>query len=246
MNSMIDSFKTTQGILFVDKPSGPTSYDVIRWIKTKMPGLKVGHTGTLDPLSSGLLILLFGPCTKKQSEFMKMDKTYTCRMRFGCKTNSGDVTGEISEEKPVPHLSESVWETIRSSFKGDLKQVPPMFSALKHKGQPLYKLARQGKVVPREERSIHIYDLQIHPISDSNEADLTVRCSSGTYIRSLVEEIGEKCGSVATVVSMTRQSIGPFNLDRALSGNKIRMMEGAQIKNYLHPAPVLLAEAVTS
>ncbi len=213
------------GILLVDKPSGPTSYDILRWLKRVVGKQKMGHCGTLDPLASGLLIVLFGKATKTQDLYLKERKTYVCRMKLGMKTNSGDCTGEIIEEKPVPSgITRDAVEKIFFGFLGKREQIPPMFSAVKKDGVPLYKLARKGMTVERKPRAIEIFSLDLAAFQLPDELEFRVHCSHGTYVRTLVEDIGAQLGTVATMKALVRESIGPFHVREALSGLKIKDM----------------------
>lgn len=209
------------GFLLVNKTSGPTSYDVIRWVKRACGRLKIGHSGTLDPLASGLLILLFGKATKQQAFFMGHDKTYRCQMRFGVRTDSGDITGRGLEHRPITVLAETDIRTVLSSFTGLQQQIPPMFSALKHEGTPLYKWARKGKTIDRKPRSITVHSIELLSKGRENDIEFRVTCSPGTYIRTLVEDIGRKCGTVATMVSLVREAIGPYRLETAIPAESI-------------------------
>ncbi len=228
------------GLLLVDKPAGPTSYDIIRWIKPKLGGAKIGHAGTLDPLASGLLIVLIGKATKRQDDVMGSDKIYRCRLKFGVRTDTGDVTGRTLETSAAPAPeSERVWRVI-SGFAGDHMQTPPMYSALKQKGVPLYKLARQGKTVERQPRPVAIR--WIEPLDASgDEASFRVRCSSGTYIRSLVEDIGAAVGGGATMSALTREAIGSFTIDRATPGDRLRQLDADALAQTVLPLEAAFA-----
>lgn len=224
------------GILLVHKPSGPTSYDVIRLFKRRFRGVKIGHSGTLDPLASGLLILLLGKATKKQSEIMGRDKTYLARCRLGIKTDSGDISGKIIEQKSVPPLNETVVKDVLKSFIGEIEQIPPMYSALKLDGAPLYKLARKGVVVERKPRRIHIHSLSLLKTPLPEELEIEVHCSSGTYVRTLVEDIGDRLGTVATLAGLVRVRIGEFDLSQAINAEEIQNEEAERLLARLQPA----------
>ncbi len=219
----------SSGLLFVHKPSGPSSYDMIRWIKRHLKDVKIGHSGTLDPLASGLMIILLGKATKLQSQFMGLDKVYRCRMRLGVKTDSGDITGNVLQEGPVLPVSPIDIERVFKNFVGEVKQTPPMYSALKHEGTPLYKLARRGIEVDRPERTITIHSLVFLDILSPTDIVFRVHCSSGTYVRSLVEEFGAALGACATVVELVRESIGRFSLDQAISGESLKTMTADEV-----------------
>jgi len=223
------------GLLLVDKPSGPTSYDVIRWAKPAVKKTKIGHCGTLDPLASGLLVLLIGRATKQQSLIMGNDKEYLCLMRLGLQTDSGDITGKIIQQSNVPALVKEDIENVFKSFLGEQSQVPPMFSALKKDGAPLYKLARQGEVVIREPRRVKIHALDLMDYSSPQEILFRVRCSSGTYVRTLVEDVGKKLGTVATVTQLCRESIGPYSLEAAFPAENLNAMGEEDFASALKP-----------
>lgn len=224
------------GCLLVNKPSGPTSYDIIRWIKRNVKGVKIGHCGTLDPLASGLLILLFGRATKRQDELMHQQKTYRCRARLGYKTDSGDRTGTVIEERPAPPIDPSRVAEALAGFVGDRLQLPPMYSALKLKGVPLYKLARKGETVERTPRSITIVSMELLDVR-GNEFEFRVRCSSGTYVRTLAEEIAEALGTVGTMAELEREAIGSFALTGALPAERAREMSAEELSRAVFEIP---------
>ncbi len=215
------------GFLLINKPSGPTSYDMIRWIKRKSKGVKIGHAGTLDPLATGLLVVLLGKATKRQSDVMGRDKTYRCRLRFGVKTDSGDITGAVLETSTNLPTEEQAFRAT-SRFLGQMNQIPPMYSALKKDGVPLYKLARAGKTVERKSRSITLQ--WIEPVAmNGSDFEFRVKCSSGTYIRTLVEDIGVAAGCGATMTGLVRESIGSLRIEDAIPGDELRELDEAGI-----------------
>jgi tRNA pseudouridine55 synthase len=183
----------------------------------------------LDPLASGLMILLLGrAATKKQADYMGQDKVYRCVMRCGVKTDSGDIMGSILEEKESPDFDESLVKRIFTSFLGAQEQIPPMYSALKKDGVPLYKLARKGQTVERKPRPVTIYRLELLAIR-SAEIEFRLECSSGTYVRSLVEDIAAKLGTVAAVVALERETIGALSLETAVPGDRLKTMTADEI-----------------
>ncbi len=210
------------GILLVDKPKGWTSHDVvakIRGILKEATGqkVKVGHTGTLDPMATGLMILVLGKYTKRAGEFSKLDKTYEVEATLGATSTTGDAEGQISR-KPKAQSRKPSFDEVKAttmSFIGRQMQKPPAFSAIKVGGQRAYKLARQGKALKLDSRNITIYD-----ISDLKYAyphlKFNVKVSSGTYIRSLVEDIGQKLGSGAYLLALRRTSVDKFNVTDAI------------------------------
>jgi tRNA pseudouridine55 synthase len=202
------------GVLLVDKPSGLTSHDVVDRVRRHFRFEKVGHCGTLDPMATGLLALVLGRATKLQAQFMGDDKTYIGTIRLGIATDSGDADGEIVAEKPVPEISREQIEAAFAKFRGDLLQKPPMVSAIKHKGQPLYKLARKGVEVEREPRLVHIYDFRPTKIELPN-IEFTATCSKGTYLRVLAADLGEIFGCGAHLSALRRTKSGHFSVENA-------------------------------
>ncbi len=224
-----------EGLLLVNKPSGPTSYDIIRWIKRKIKNVKIGHCGTLDPLASGLMIILLGRgATKKQGDLMGRDKVYRCGLTLGLKTDSGDITGKKIAEASVPSINSEKLSAVAKKMTGPQLQVPPMYSALKVEGTPLYKLARKGETVERKPRPITVHDFQFLN-SSQEKLEFRVHCSSGTYVRVLAEDVGEALGSVATMASLVRESIGDYQLKDSLDGEQLKEMDEAQIAAALRP-----------
>lgn len=204
------------GILLVDKPPRMTSHDVVYRLRRALNISRIGHAGTLDPLATGLLIMLIGRATKYSQFLTGMDKSYRGTMKFGEITDSYDSDGNILEARPVHDLSLNKLQTIADEFLGTSEQIPPMFSAKKIHGRPLYKLARKGHTVERLPVTINISHFAIESLS-SNFADFFVHCSKGTYVRSLVHEFGEKLGCGAHLSALCRCSVGPFSLSSAIS-----------------------------
>lgn len=205
--------ETPEGFLLVDKPSGPSSYDVIRKIKKQYPqGTKIGHGGTLDPLASGLLVIGIGRgATKKLGAILKGDKTYEVTAVFGKRYDTYDITGKLLEEKSTAGINLKRITKVLKSFLGESIQTPPMFSALKYKGKPLYQYARKGLAVERKPRKIVIKDIKLTSWKNPY-LQFTITCSSGTYIRTLVSDIGERFGVGGAVKELRRITAGPFTL----------------------------------
>lgn len=202
------------GVLLVDKPRGMTSHDVVAAVRRMVRVQAVGHTGTLDPDASGVLMLCLGRATKFARFFEGLEKTYWTVMRLGMRTDTQDATGTVMSRCPVPELSqERLQETLRQ-FTGTLRQVPPMYSAVKYQGQRLYRLARQGRTVPRAARSIVVCRLDLVDVRDA-WVTMLVTCSKGTYIRTLCEDIGLSLGCGAHMVHLQRCQVGPFHLKSA-------------------------------
>ena len=197
------------GILIVDKLSGMSSNDVVQRAKTLFGARKVGHTGSLDPLATGVLPLCFGEATKFSQFLLISDKKYWTRLKLGVRTASGDADSEVLERRPSANLSLAIIEEKLKSFRGEIQQVPSMYSAIKHKGKPLYKLARQGIEVEREARPISIYSNEIVGYED-DYLDLEIHCSKGTYIRTIADDLGEALGCGAHVLELRRTMAGPF------------------------------------
>jgi len=198
-----------------------TSHDVVALIRRKLEIKKVGHCGTLDPIATGLLLLTLGRGTKIQDLLMSEDKEYAGTLALGVTTSTQDRQGEVIDQKPVPVLNENQVRTAFEKFCGDFYQMPPMVSAIKHGGVPLYKLARQGKVVEREPRLVHVYRYTVDRIA-LPEIDFSVVCSKGFYVRTYVHDIGEVLGCGAHLKSLRRTKSGRFQVDRAISVAEIK------------------------
>ena len=214
------------GILIVDKPQGLTSNDVVSRLKRWSNANRVGHTGALDPMATGVLPVVFGEAAKFSQYGLDANKGYLARVQLGSATDTLDVDGNVVLIKPIPELSESSILAVLESLTGPLMQVPPMVSALKYKGQPLYKLARQGQEIDRPPRPIHILSNELLQF-DSNKGwiDICVRCSKGTYIRSLAESIGDALGTVAHLSRLRRDLSGGFSLNQAQPWSNLESLQ---------------------
>ncbi len=212
---------TPDGVLLVDKAGGMTSHDVVALVRRKLQIKKVGHCGTLDPIATGLLLLTIGRGTKVQDLLMSEDKEYVGTLTLGITTSTQDREGEIINERPIPALTENEIRAAFEKFRGDFYQMPPMVSAKKHGGVPLYKLARQGKVVEREPRLVHVYRYTIDRIAPP-EIDFSVVCSKGFYVRTYVHDIGEVLGCGAHLKSLRRTKSGRFDVTNAISVGQIQ------------------------
>ena len=210
------NLRRVNGILLLDKPAGMTSNAALQAVKKLYAARKAGHTGSLDPLATGLLPLCFGEATKVSGFLLDADKDYQVVCRFGERTSTGDAEGEVIEQRPVDNISEQQLRTVLDDFLGDIEQIPPMYSAVKHKGERLYKLARQGVEVEREPRQVTIFDLDLVHF-EAPTAEIRVRCSKGTYVRTLVEDIGERLGCGAHVAGLRRLGVGPFDDTRMVT-----------------------------
>jgi len=204
------------GILLLDKPQGMSSNYALQRVKHLFNAEKAGHTGSLDPLATGLLPICLGEATKYSQHLLDADKVYRTRMRLGQKTSTADAEGEIIDEQPVPSLTREQIEQVLARFRGTIQQVPSMYSALKKDGKPLYELARKGIEVAREPRTVQIYRLELLKV-EPLYWELEVACSKGTYIRNLVEDIGDILGCGAHVAELRRLASGCFQLDERLS-----------------------------
>jgi len=204
------------GILLLDKPQGMSSNACLQQVKRLFQASKAGHTGALDPLATGVLPLCFGEATKVSQFLLEADKRYLTTIRLGERTNTADAEGEVISTRPVGELTKQALVTCLSQFKGDIEQVPPMYSALKHKGQPLYKLARAGMEVERKSRKISIHDLILHEF-DGSSLSLEIHCSKGTYVRTIADDLGEALGCGAHVTALRRLQAGVFRLENCLT-----------------------------
>src|SRR3954466_7871170 len=215
----MQEFTALDGAILIDKPSGPTSHDVVDAIRRQFRIKKVGHCGTLDPNATGLLIIVLGRGTKLSERLMSDDKVYEGTIKFGEATDSYDSDGELTSSLPVPPLTLEELNKAGEEFVGDIMQTPPMVSAIKKDGVPLYKLARKGIEVPREPRLIHIYKFRF---TDYQEpiGMFRVACTKGTYVRSLIHDVGQKMGCGAHLKTLRRVSSGRFDVAEALSLDK--------------------------
>jgi tRNA pseudouridine55 synthase len=224
----MSSTVTPDGVLLVDKAEGMTSHDVVAMLRRKLDIKKVGHCGTLDPIATGLLLLTIGRGTKIQDLLMSEDKEYVGTLSLGVSTSTQDRQGNVIEERPVPQLSESEIRAAFEKFCGDFYQMPPMVSAIKQGGVPLYKLARQGKVVEREPRLVHVYRYTIDRIA-LPEIGFSVMCSKGFYVRTYAHDIGEALGCGAHLKSLRRTKSGRFDVANAISVDEIKNGERDKI-----------------
>jgi len=225
----------TGGILLLDKPVGITSNSALGRAKRLLGIKKAGHTGTLDPMASGLLVLCFGEATKVSAFLLDADKSYDAEATLGVTTDSEDAEGEVVAEQTVPAFSAGDIESVLARFRGPIEQIPPMHSALKHQGQRLYKLARRGEVIERPPRSIVIHELECVQWNKP-KLQLRVRCSKGTYIRSLVRDIGQALGCGAHLSRLRRTRSAPFGLADALALDQLEALDAEAARDRLRPA----------
>ena len=244
-----------QGILIVDKPAGWTSFDVIAKMRGVLGTRKLGHSGTLDPMATGVLPVFCGGASKAVDLQLNHDKTYRATLRLGSRTDTGDITGTVLETRPVT-AGEAELKEILPRFVGPQMQVPPMYSAVKINGQPLYKAARQGLTVERKARPIEIYSIDYQGSPAPGEYTLTVRCSKGTYIRTLLEDIAAGMGQLGTMSALRRTRAGLFTEDDAHTLEEIlgareegpAALEGLllPVERVFEPLPLLEVEEGTA
>lgn len=212
------------GILVLDKPAGITSNGALQRAKRLFDAAKAGHTGSLDPMATGVLPLCFGEATKFSQFLLDADKRYLARIRLGVTTASGDADGDVLETKPVPALTDEAIEAALAGFRGEIEQTPSMYSAVKVDGQPLYKLARQGIEIERKSRRVTIHELKLEAFGES-ELSLEIACSKGTYIRSIAEDLGKVLGCGAHVSGLRRLASGPYSLDDAVTLDEVENLK---------------------
>ena len=205
-----------QGIIVVNKPAGITSHDVVNFIRRKLQMRRVGHAGTLDPMATGVLVLLLGKSTKLFDRFVAFDKSYRATLRLGTKTSTADIMGQVLQEKPFGHMSRLQVEGALAQFTGEIEQMPPMVSAVKHKGERLYKLAWQGKEVERTARKVRIYELKLLRF-ELPDVEFLMSCSKGTYVRQLAEDVGEVLGCGACISQIERTKVGLFDISQSVT-----------------------------
>jgi tRNA pseudouridine55 synthase len=226
------------GVLLVDKASGMTSHDVVAIVRRRLNTKKVGHCGTLDPLATGLLIIVLGRGTKIQDLLMAEDKEYVGTMTLGTMTDSQDADGKVTETRPVPDYSREQIEAAFAKFHGDFYQMPPMVSAIKKDGVPLYKLARQGKTVEREPRFVHVYGHEIKEVR-LPDIDFRVACSKGFYVRTYAFDIGNELGCGAHLKQLRRTKSGKFTLEHAVTVEEIQTLDAPVIRQRILSLPTV-------
>jgi tRNA pseudouridine55 synthase len=227
-------FSALDGALLIDKPAGPTSHDVVDKIRRKFGIKKVGHCGTLDPNATGLLIIVLGRGTKLSERLMSDDKVYEGTVKFGEATDSYDCDGVITETKPVPPLTLAELNEACTPFIGDIMQVPPMVSAIKKNGVPLYKLARKGVEVEREARLVHVYNFRFTSYAEPL-GQFRLACTKGTYVRSVAHELGQQLGCGAHLTTLRRAVSGKFDVADALPLDTLLQLSQADLEKRVIP-----------
>jgi len=228
------------GILVVNKPRGMTSHDVVARVRqlTRHAARRVGHAGTLDPMATGVLLVCLGRATRVAEYLTGSDKTYRAVLRLGVETDTYDAEGQVVAARPV-NVTEAEVQAALCGFVGEIDQVPPMYSALKRDGKPLYKLARKGIEVEREPRHVRMYEITLRTF-EPPDVTMDVRCSSGTYIRSLAHDIGAALGCGAHLIELTRLASGSFSIDEAVKLEDLRGLAG--LEGLLRPLDAALQD----
>jgi tRNA pseudouridine55 synthase len=238
----MQDFFSLDGAILIDKPTGLTSHDVVDAIRRRFQIKKVGHCGTLDPNATGLLIIVLGRGTKLSEKLMGDDKVYEGTIKFGETTNSYDADGEILETKTVPPLTLETLNEEAAKFIGDQMQMPPMVSAIKKDGVPLYKLARKGIEVEREPRLVHIYNFRFTQYQESL-GEFRVACTKGTYVRSIAHDLGQKLGCGAHLAALRRNVSGKFDVADATLLDDVLKLTAAELEKKILPFLKLAARA---
>ena len=234
------NFRPLDGVLLFDKPLELSSNDALQKVRRLFRAEKAGHTGTLDPLATGLLPICFGEATKFSNALLDADKTYRALVYLGKTTTTGDAEGEIVTEHPV-EVQQSDIDAVFKKFRGEIQQLPPMHSALKHQGKPLYEYIRKGETIERELRNVVIHELLLNSFS-GNEMDITVRCSKGTYIRTLGEDIGAALGCGAHLIGLRRTAIALFDLKEGYNWQQMEAMSEAERDACILPLESLMPD----
>jgi tRNA pseudouridine55 synthase len=235
-----NKWRPVDGVLLFDKPLELSSNDALQKIRRLFQAEKAGHTGTLDPLATGLLPVCFGEATKFSNALLDADKTYTAVMRLGQTTATGDAEGEIIAELPV-NFTQADLDAVLERFRGEIEQLPPMYSALKHQGKPLYEYIREGITIERPVRAVVIHELVVNRWS-GNEMEISVRCSKGTYVRTLAEDIGAALGCGAHLIGLRRTAIAHFNLCNGYTLQRLSEMTDVQRDACLLPLVALMPD----
>ena len=237
---MASTWRSLDGVLLFDKPKGLSSNTALQKIRRLFNAEKAGHTGTLDPMATGLLPVCFGEATKFSNELLDADKSYDASLRLGQTTATGDAEGEITSEQAVD-FTQSDLDRVLMQFRGEIEQLPPMHSALKFQGKPLYEYIRNGITIERQLRRVTIYELAVNRWS-GKEMDISVRCSKGTYVRTLAEDIGHALGCGAHLIALRRTAIAHFNLRDARDLPTLTAMNDAEREACILPLSCLMPD----
>ena len=233
--------RALDGVLLLDKPKGLSANQALQRARRLFQAAKAGHTGTLDPMATGLLPVCFGEATKFSAYLLDADKRYQARVQLGVATDSGDAEGKEISRADVPVLDEAAIEAVLADFRGEIEQVPPMYSALKFQGRPLYELARQGIEIKRTPRQVTLHNITLLEWDSATQSlVLDVTCSKGTYIRTLAIDIGAAIGCGAHLTMLKRLQTGPFNSDGMLGLDALEALEEVARDTQLLPVDVLL------
>jgi tRNA pseudouridine55 synthase len=237
---MAGSWRPLNGVLLFDKPLELSSNIALQKVRRLFQAEKAGHTGTLDPLATGLLPICFGEATKFSFGLLEADKTYQAEIKLGQTTTTGDAEGEITATLPVSVTVDQIEQALQS-LRGEIKQLPPMYSALKHQGKPLYEYIRKGETIERELRTVFIHELVVEQFA-ADKLSIRVRCSKGTYVRTLAEDIGQLLGCGAHLIGLRRTSIANFSLDNAYTLSQLEAMNNLERDNCLLPLDCMVME----
>ncbi len=231
--------RDVSGILLLDKPQGPTSNQALKRVRWLYGAKRAGHTGSLDPMATGMLPICLGHATKVAAFLLDADKTYVATCQLGAATDTGDAEGQVTRTAPVPEISSADVERAMVAFRGPIQQIPPMYSALHHNGKRLYQLARAGVEVERPSRPVTVYQLDLVSLA-GDTLTFRVRCSKGTYVRVLAEDLAQRLGTDGHLISLRRESLGPFPGDRLLRLEELEALESrdgqAALDPYLVPS----------
>ena len=226
------------GIVVIDKPQGMTSHDVVNTVRRQLGMKRVGHAGTLDPMATGALVVAVGPATRFLQYLPLEPKSYEGTIQFGVETNSQDAEGEVVAERPVPAELMQAIDKVISNFLGESYQIPPMFSAIKKDGQPLYALARKGVEVERQPRRVYVHEITIRE-PNGEFVDFEVKCSGGTYVRTLAHDLGNLIGCGAHLTRLRRTSVGKFHIERAVPLSELSSGQLIPLPSALDPMPIV-------
>ena len=235
---MIESHAMSEGVLLIDKPPGPTSHDVVQLVRRKLGLQRVGHAGTLDPMARGLLIVLIGRATKHQQRLQGHEKTYEALLRLGLQTDTADATGAILRQADVPPLSSEGLQEVLATFQGPSSQTPPAYSAVKVHGRPAYWWMRRKRSVALPARTITIFELSLLEAS-AERIHFRVRCSAGTYVRTLAESIAQRLGTVGHLQELVRLSIGSWHVGQAMSLATLAQASAESLGAHLLPVDAI-------